>query len=522
MAEHAGFFAIADAFPDRAALVDSRDDPVSYGELAARMNQVARGLAALDVGPGDTVAVVMSNRAELIEAYGAAMQTGLTFVAVNWHLGEAEIAYILQDAGAKALIVEAQFADSARAAADQVSLPESSRFSVDDRAGFRPYAELLDGHSGDELAERRAGQIMFYTSGTTGRPKGVRKQFPETSPDEIELRTGIGVRGPLPLAPDDVWPADTVTLVGGPCYHAAPIASAVMALDTGSLVILMGKWTPEGFLELVREHRVTHASMVPTMFHRLLALPDDLRAGADVSSLQFVMHAGAPCPIDVKRRMIAWWGPIITESYSSTEGAGTTVTAEEWLRKPGTVGRPSPGVEITIVDDDGNECAPGAPGLVYLTQTMWKFDYHNDADKTASNRRGDLFTVGDIGYLDEDGYLFLCDRQADIVISGGVNIYPAEVEAALLEHPAVADATVVGAPNDEWGEEVRAVVQPEVGVAAGPDLEAQLIDFCQERLAHYKCPRAIDFVESLGRDPNGKLPKRAIRDRYWEGRARKI
>ena len=363
---------------------------------------------------------------------------------------------------------------------------------------------------------------MFYTSGTTGRPKGVRKVAPETSPDAIELRTAIGLTGPMPPAPNGEWPADTVALVGGPCYHAAPLAAAIMGLDTGGLVVLMDRWTPEGFLDLVEEYRVTHATMVPTMFHRLLALPDDVRDAADVSSLQAVMHAGAPCPIDVKRRMIEWWGPIITEAYSSTEGAGTTVTAEEWLRKPGTVGRPSPGVQITIVDEDGSECPPGKPGLVYLTQTLWKFDYHNDADKTATNRRGDLFTVGDIGYLDDDGYLFLCDRQADIIISGGVNIYPAEVEAALLEHPSVADVTVVGAPNDEWGEEVRAVVQPEAGVAAGPGLEAELREFCLARLAHYKCPRAVDFVESLGRDPNGKLPKRAIRDRYWEGRARKI
>ena len=257
----------------------------------------------------------------------------------------------------------------------------------------------------------------------------------------------------------------------------------------------------------MQEHRVTHASMVPTMFHRLLALPEAVRAEADVSSLQVVLHAGAPCPIDVKRRMIEWWGPILVEAYSSTEGAGTTVSSEEWLRKPGTVGRPSAGVEITILDDDGEECPPGEPGLVYLTQTLWKFDYHNDADKTASNRHGDLFTVGDIGYLDEDGYLFLCDRQADIIISGGVNIYPAEIEAALLEHPAVADVTVVGAPNEEWGEEVRAVVQPEAGIVAGPELEARLMEFCLARLAHYKCPRAIDFVDSLGRDPNGKLPK---------------
>jgi long-chain acyl-CoA synthetase len=260
--------------------------------------------------------------------------------------------------------------------------------------------------------------------------------------------------------------------------------------------------------------------MVPTMFHRLLALPESVRARADVSSLEVVTHAGAPCSVDVKRRMIDWFGPIITESYSSTEGAGTTVTAEEWLRRPGTVGRPSAGVELRIFDEDGTECGPGQPGLVYVSQALWRFEYHNDPVKTEANRRGDLFTVGDIGYVDEEGYLFLCDREADVIISGGVNIYPAEVEATLLTHPSVADAAVVGVPNDEWGEEVRAVVEP--NGEPGPRLEGELVDFCRDRLAHYKCPRAVDFVDSLGRDPNGKLRKRPIRDRYWAGRTRKI
>jgi long-chain acyl-CoA synthetase len=234
------------------------------------------------------------------------------------------------------------------------------------------------------------------------------------------------------------------------------------------------------------------------------------------------MHAGAPCPVEVKRRMIEWWGPVLVEAYSSTEGAGTTVSSEEWLRKPGTVGRPSQGVEITIVDDDGNELGPGEAGLVYLSQSLWEFEYHNDPDKTKANRRGELYTVGDIGYVDDEGYLFLCDRRADVIISGGVNIYPAEVEAVLLMHPAVADAVVIGVPSDEWGEEVRAVVEAATSAAPDDELAADLVAFCRNGLSHYKCPRAVDFVDSLGRDPNGKVRKKVIRDRYWEGRDRKI
>jgi long-chain acyl-CoA synthetase len=311
-------------------------------------------------------------------------------------------------------------------------------------------------------------------------------------------------------------------VASGPFYHALPIAGVVNALDTGGVVAVMDKWTPEGFLELVERHRVTHATVVPTMFHRLLALPEGVRAQADVSSLQAVNHAGAPCPVDVKRRMIEWWGPIITESYSSTEGAGTSVTSDEWLRRPGTVGRPSPGVVIKILNEDGSECPPGEQGLVYMTPSLWEFEYHHDEEKTRAARRQDMFTVGDIGYLDDGGYLFLCDRQADTIISGGVNIYPAEVEATLLQHPAVRDVAVIGVPNAEWGEEVRAVVELHEPVQGTPDLEGELIGFCGDHIARFKCPRAVDFVDTLERDPNGKLRKGALRARYWPQEGRRI
>jgi long-chain acyl-CoA synthetase len=506
-----GVFAVAARDPERVALVDPAGREVSYGELTSRMNAMARGLRDLGVDAGDTVAALMPNSRELIELYGAAVQSGLTFVALNWHLGADELAYILEDSATRVLVAHERFAGVARDAAE--------------RAGIAPpvhATDLVDGHSEAPLDQRQSGQIMFYTSGTTGRPKGVRKQFATTPEDDITLLTGIGLRASSFMTNAPAQPEHRVDLACGPLYHAAPFAGACGALDYGALLVMVDRWTPEDFLEKVERYRVTTVSMVPTMFHRLLALPESVRARADVSSLRTVSHAGAPCPIDVKRRMIDWWGPIILEAYSSTEGAGTTVTSQEWLARPGTVGRPSGGVVLRILDEEGNECPPGVPGVVYLSQALWQFDYHNDPDKTSANRKGELFTVGDIGYVDDDGYLFLCDRQADVIVSGGVNIYPAEVEAVLLAHPAVADAAVVGAPSDEWGEQVTAVVEAAPGSSATSELGDQLIEFCRDRLAHYKCPRAVDFVDSLGRDPNGKLRKQPIRDRYWEGRDRKI
>jgi long-chain acyl-CoA synthetase len=517
-AVNAGFFAVAASDPVRDVLVEPSGTVVQAGELAGRMNRCAHLFDDLALGDDDAVAVMLSNRRELLELYGGAIQSGRRFVAVNWHLADGEIAYLLQDAGAGVLVTEGRFAETARAAAVAAGMDTSRVFSVDGGNGLRSLAEVRDRLSTDPPAVRRAGQIMFFTSGTTGRPKGVRKTLRHDAGDEVTLGIGIGLR---PGAVADA-PERAVHLVSGPLYHALPIAAAAGALDQGALLVLIDQWTPEAFLERVARHRVTNATMVPTMFHRLLALPDDLRAAADVSSLRTVMHGGAPCPVDVKRRMIEWWGPVLTEAYSSTEGAGTTVTSEEWLRKPGTVGRPSPGVELRILDDDGNECPVGTPGRVFLTPTLWEFEYHHDREKTEAARRGGLFTVGDIGYLDDDGYLFLCDREADTINSGGVNIYPAEVEAVLLEHPAVRDAAVIGVPNDEWGEEVRALVEPADGATAGDALSEELVGYCRSRIAHFKCPRAVDFVESLGRDPNGKLRKHALRAPYWAGRSRSI
>jgi long-chain acyl-CoA synthetase len=513
-----GFFAVADAEPDRRAVVDPDERVVSYGELATAANRIARGLLAAGVRADETVAVTMQNSVELLEVYAATVQIGCCFVIVNWHLTTDEVAYILDDAGAKVLVVDAVGAAATEAAADQAGVPAEMRFSTSEHRGFRPLAALSAGQSDDALDERRAGQIMFYTSGTTGKPKGVRKRFGEVAPDEIGLLTGVGLLQRAPFDPAN----DDVHLVGGPLYHAAPIASAAIALDAGATLVLMRRWTPERWLELVDRYAVTHVSMVPTMFHRLLALPAETRNAADVSSLRAVSHAGAPCAVELKFRMLDWLGPIIAESYSATEGAGTTVTAAEWLERPGTVGRPSPGVTVRILDDTGAECPRGEQGLVYLSQTLWEFEYHHDATKTAEQRLNDLFTVGDIGYLDDEGYLFLCDRQAEVIVSGGVNIYPAEVEARLLAHPAVGDAAVIGVPDDEWGEEVRGLVEVASTTTASDELERELVAWCREGIAHFKCPRRIDFVASIGRDPNGKLRKAHLRAPYWEGRTRRI
>jgi long-chain acyl-CoA synthetase len=284
----------------------------------------------------------------------------------------------------------------------------------------------------------------------------------------------------------------------------------------------MDGWSPEETLRLIADQRVSTSHMVPTQFHRLLALPDDVRAAADVSSLTHVIHAAAPCPIEDKRRMLEWWGPVIYEYYAATEGGGTMVTPQEWLRKPGTVGRAWPNSDVRVEDDEGRPCPPGEPGTVYLSLGQADFEYHRDAEKTRAGRRDGFFTVGDVGYLDEDGYLFLCDRKADMIISGGVNIYPAEIESALFAHPRVADVAVFGIPDPEWGEQVKAVVEPTKGTTAGPELARELDEFCRGRLAGYKCPRSFDFIEAMPREPTGKLLKRRLRDPYWAAERRNI
>jgi len=512
-----GFWSFAKQDAKALALVSPDETLVSRGELAAASNRLARGLRQLGLAPGDVVAVVLENGRPFVELYLACFQSGLYLVPINNHLAGPEIAYIVENSEAKAFVTSPRFRDAVEKALPELKLPATHRFSVGALPGFRPFEELSADQSDAELENRTAGAVMNYTSGTTGRPKGVRRPLSGMDPDLIG---GLFTAFPQMFGtrPED----GNVHIVGSPLYHTAVLMFASGAMHMGHAVVLMEKWTPEAMLARIDEYGVTTSHMVPTQFHRLLQLPEDVRRRYDCSSTRTMVHAAAPCPPDIKRRMIEWWGNSIWEYYAATEGGGTIVSPQEWMKKPGTVGKAWASSEIKIFDDEGNECPTGTPGTVYMLRGQADFEYFKDKEKTDKARRGRYFTVGDIGYLDEDAYLFLCDRKADMVISGGVNIYPAEIESVLLTHPKVGDAAVFGIPHEEWGEEVKAVIEPALGAQAGDALTAEILDFCKDRLAKYKTPKSIDFVAEMPRDPNGKLYKRKLRDPYWEGRQRNI
>ena len=513
-----GFWALAQADPDHLALVTPEGREVSAGELLAESNKLVHGLRALGLQVGDVIAVVLPNSQEFIELYLAALQAGWYLVPVNHHLVGPEIAYIVSDSEAKALVVHERFADVATAAVEELGFPKEASFAIGDVPGFRAFDELKAGQPADLPADRTMGAVMNYTSGTTGKPKGVRRPLPGSPPEAGAIGLG-GMLLMFRLQPQD----GNVHIVGSPLYHTAVLVFGGGAMHLGHTVVLMDKWTPEGMLELIERYRVTSSHMVPTQFHRLLALPDDVRSRYDVSSLRHMVHAAAPCPPEIKRRMIDWWGNTVDEYYAASEGGGTIVFADEWLQKPGTVGKPWAISEIAIFDDEGERITePHQIGTVYMKMGTGNFEYFKDKEKTRKNRIGDFFTVGDVGELDEDGWLFLRDRKIDMIISGGANIYPSEIESVLLTHPKVGDAAVFGIPHEDWGEEVKAVVEPAAGVEPGPELEAEILEFCAGRMAKFKTPKSIDFVAELPRDPNGKLYKRKLRDPYWEGRERAI
>jgi long-chain acyl-CoA synthetase len=491
--------------PDAPALIGEQGR-LSFRELNARSNQLARALRERGMGAGDALALLCHNSFEFVEAVMATRRIGVRITPINFHLGADEVSYILRDCDAKAFIAAARFGAVAGAVA-QGAPALRARLSIEGEIpGFEPLRTATAEQPADDIDDPVIGVNMLYTSGSTGRPKGVERP---SAPPIGMTATGAQLRS-------DYTPGESRHLCTGPLYHAAPLGfSLVGPLMWGSAVVLMDGWDAERSLQLIARERVTHSHMVPTMFHRLLALPAEVRARYDVSSLRHVLHGAAPCPVALKHALIEWLGPVVFEYYGATEGVGTIVDSATWLRKPGTVGKPEPADQIRVLDEHGDDLPPGVAGSVYLkAPAALRFRYYKDEQKTQAAFRGDYFTLHDVGYLDQDGYLFLTDRSANLIISGGVNIYPAEVDAVLLSHPTVLDVGVIGVPNSEWGEEVKAVVELRPGSAPSAALAQELIDYCRARLAHFKCPRSVDFVDSLPRYDNGKLYKHQLREAY--------
>ena len=513
---HLGFWQLAQRDPEHVAVIDVDGVETRAGALLAAANQLVHGLRALGLKKGDTVATLLDNGLPMLEVYMAATQAGFYITPINIHSAAPEVSYILSDSEAKAFICSSRFGEVCQKAAAEAKFSAEARFATGKLEGFRDYAELKTGQSAAAPDDRTAGLVMNYTSGTTGRPKGVRRQLPPVDPETI------GESYAMFLTMFGIKPHEGVHLVVSPLYHTAVLNFCTNHLHFGHTVVLMDKWTPEGTLRLIEQYKVTNSHMVPTHFNRLLALPEDIKKKYDLSSLQHVIHSAAPCPVQVKHRMLQWWGPVIYEYYSASEGGGTTATPTDWLAHPGTVGKPWAISEIRILDDAGEPVAAGTVGTVYIRMGGHKFEYHKDQKKTESAWKEGFFTVGDAGYLDDEGFLFLCDRKSDMIISGGVNIYPAEIESVMLGHAKIGDVAVFGIPDDDWGEQVKAVVEPVDGVMGSANLAEEILGFCKEQMASYKVPKTIDFTSALPRDPNGKLYKRKLRDPYWEGRDRKI
>jgi long-chain acyl-CoA synthetase len=500
-----GVAVMAREHPDRLAIASPHGDR-SFDFLNQRVNQLVRALRARGLGAGDGVALLSGNRAEFVVSYLATLRSGMRLTPINTGLRRQEIQHIVDDSGAKALIADERFADAAAGALRNIPR-ELVRIAIGDPIhSFEPWDDVLAEQASHDITDPTLGSQMPYTSGTTGRPKGVYRP-PTGMLSQPGLATAMQRFG--------YDAASDVHLCTGPLHHAAPLVfSLAMPLGLGVPVVLMDGWDAERALQLISSYRITHTHMVPVMFRRLLELASMDRSQYDTSSLRVVVHGAAPCPRSVKQKMIDWLGPIFYEYYAATEGWGCYADSEEWLARPGTVGRPEVG-QAEIRDTEGKSLPPGREGIVFLRAPEGgRFVYYDDDPKTRAAYSGAYFTLGDVGSLDAEGYLYLNDRSADVINRSGVNVYPAEVDAVLVEHAAVADAATVGTPNDEWGEEVVSVVELADGFVASGELADELRAWCAEQLAEFKCPSTVVFEESLPRLENGKIYRRLVRDRF--------
>ncbi len=514
-AEAVGFWRIAEREPDRIALVTEDGTERTYGEVRGLAHRVARALERSGLRRGSSFAALLPNDWHYYAIHLAAMQSGLYFCPLNHHLTGGEIAYILEDSESELLIAHDRFAEAAANATAELPGLAEHRIALGEIDGFTSFDAWIADASTDAPTTRSPGTVMAYTSGTTGRPKGVRRPLPDGDPD------AIAAEGTLFARAFGLVPFEGVHLVVGPLYHAGPSAFSWGALHVGHTQVVTNRFDAEETLRLIDHHRVTNSHLVATMFHRLLALPAETRERYDVSSLRMVVHSAAPTPVEVKQKLMDWWGPVVWETYGGTEGAATIAKPHHWLAKPGTVGRPVRGVTLSVLDDQGAPCAPGESGAIYIESSGPRFQYWKDEEKTRASHRGRSFTLGDVGYVDEDGFLFLTGRQSEVIISGGVNIYPAEIENVLYRHPAVADVAVIGIPDEEWGERVIALVEPAPGAPVA-SLPEELMAWCRSEIARFKCPRAIEVRPSLPRSENGKLYRRRLRDEFWSATGRTI
>jgi long-chain acyl-CoA synthetase len=512
-----GFWWIAEDHPDLPAIVESPSGVVlTFSELAGRAHQLVHGLRSRSITAGDTIVYALPNDLDALLWQLGSQEGGFHAVAVNPALSGAEVKAIVDHSEAAVVVVHHDYGDRV----DELRGSGSVRLSLSvggDIGGFESSTDVFAGQPTTTPADRCVGLPITYSSGTTGKPKAIVRPYalredPGGFADRMKS-FGRAFR---------FQPLEGVHLVSAGMHHGGCQSFYHGALHVGQSLAIMGSFDAERALQTIERHRVTTAYMVPTQFVRFLRLPQETRNRYDVSSLDVVVHSAAPCPFEVKRQMMEWWGPIIWETYGGIEGAATIAKPHRWLEKPGTVGRAIAGVRIKILDDDGRELEPGELGNVYMEPEHDTFEYRDDPELTASVRRGKAFTIGDVGYVDDDGYLFLRDRAKDMIISGGVNIYPAEVEGMLTAHPLVGDVAVIGIPDPEWGEQVKAIVELVDGAQPTDELSEELIEFCRSRLAGYKCPRTVEFREKLPRTDGGKLMKRTLRDEYWAAAGRNL